>query len=174
MQVRRFVDPQPIERNEQRSFGGEPLPTTPWDWYRDPAVLEREENAIFRRTWQYVGVLGDANVVPGWAGRVPVVVVRDEEGVDRGFVNVCRHRGSLVVEEAAGRKTLQCPYHAWTYGLDGALRSAPRGEELGELSDLALVEIRLGSWGPFRFVNLDGEAPLLDEVLGEVPEMLAA
>jgi phenylpropionate dioxygenase-like ring-hydroxylating dioxygenase large terminal subunit len=147
--------------------------TTPWSWYRDPAVLEREQDAVFRRTWQYVGVFGEHNAVPGWAGRVPVVVVRDEEGDERAFVNVCRHRGSVVVEEASERKTLQCAYHAWTYGLDGSLRSAPRAEELGDRSGLSLVEIRLGAWGPFRFVNLDGEAPPLDEVLGEVPAMLA-
>jgi phenylpropionate dioxygenase-like ring-hydroxylating dioxygenase large terminal subunit len=147
--------------------------TTPWSWYRDPAVLEREEDAIFRRSWQYVGVFGDHNVVPGWAGRVPVVVTRDEDGAERAFVNVCRHRGSVVVEEPASRKTLQCGYHAWTYGLDGTLRSAPRAEELDGTTDLGLVEIRLAAWGPFRFVNLDGEAPPLDEVLGEVPAMLA-
>jgi choline monooxygenase len=147
--------------------------TTPWAWYRDPAVLELEEDAIFRRSWQYVGVLGGRNVVPGWAGRVPVVVVRDDEGAERAFVNVCRHRGSVVVEEAGVRKTLQCPYHAWTYDLDGSLRSAPRAAELDGTADLGLVEIRLASWGPFRFVDLDGEAPPFEEVLGEVPEMLA-
>jgi phenylpropionate dioxygenase-like ring-hydroxylating dioxygenase large terminal subunit len=147
--------------------------TTPWSWYRDPAVLEREEDEIFRRTWQYVGVLGEQNVVPGWAGRVPVVVVRDETGAERAFVNVCRHRGSVVVEEPGSRKTLQCGYHAWTYGLDGSLRTAPRAEELGDRSDLGLVELRLGAWGPFRFVNVDGDAPPLEDVLGEVPAMLA-
>lgn len=147
--------------------------TTPWDWYRDPAVLEREQDEIFRSTWQYVGVFGEHNVVPGWAGRVPVVIVRDEDGAERAFVNVCRHRGSVVVEERGSRKALQCPYHAWTYGLDGSLRSAPRADELAGGDGLGLVEIRLGAWGPFRFVNLDGEALPLDEVVGEVPAMLA-
>ena len=148
--------------------------TTPWDWYRDPAVLEREHEAIFRPSWHYVGVLGEHNVLPGWAGRVPVVVVRDESGVERAFVNVCRHRGSIVVEEAASRKTLQCPYHAWTYALDGSLRAAPRSErERVDLSDIALVAARLDSWGPFRFVSLDAEAPPLAELLGEIPLRLA-
>ncbi|HEX2506511.1 MAG TPA: aromatic ring-hydroxylating dioxygenase subunit alpha [Gaiellaceae bacterium] len=146
--------------------------TTPWSWYRDPAVLEREDERIFRRTWQYVGILGEHNVLPGWAGSVPVVVVRDEDGAERAFVNVCRHRGSVVVEVAASRRSLQCPYHAWTYGLDGALRAAPRGEELADTDGLGLVEIRLAAWGPFRFVDVGGEAPPLDEVLGEVPRML--
>ena len=121
------LDPERTRRNDQSSFRGR-LATTPWAWYRDPAVLEREQDAIFRRTWQYVGVLGEQNAMPGWAGRAPVVVVRDGEGVERAFVNVCRHRGSILVEEAGERKTLQCGYHAWTYGLDGSLRSAPRGE----------------------------------------------
>ena len=155
------------------SASGTSSATTPWAWYRDPAVLEREEQAIFRRTWQYVGALGEQNVVPGWAGRVPVVVVCDERGTERAFVNVCRHRGSVVIEEPGSRKTLQCGYHAWTYALDGSLRSVPRAEELGGTDELGLVEIRIGAWGPFRFVNLDGEAPPLDDVLGAVPEMLA-
>lgn len=59
--------------------------TTPWGWYREPAVLEREEEAIFCRTWQYVGVVRKHNAVPGWAGRVPVVVVRGDDGAERAF-----------------------------------------------------------------------------------------
>ncbi|HEV3478095.1 MAG TPA: aromatic ring-hydroxylating dioxygenase subunit alpha, partial [Gaiellaceae bacterium] len=111
----------------------------------------------------------------GWAGRVPVVVVRDGEGEERAFVNVCRHRGSVVVEQAGNRKTLQCPYHAWTYALDGSLLAAPRSErEDVDLSDVTLVPVRLERWGPFRFANLDDDAPPLAEVLGDVPERIAA
>jgi choline monooxygenase len=138
-------------------------------------VLEREHDTIFRRSWHYVGVLREHNVLPGWAGRVPVVVVRDGEGEERAFVNVCRHRGSVVVEQAGNRKTLQCPYHAWTYALDGSLLAAPRSErEDVDLSDVTLVPVRLERWGPFRFVNLDDDAPPLAEVLGDVPERIAA
>jgi phenylpropionate dioxygenase-like ring-hydroxylating dioxygenase large terminal subunit len=149
--------------------------TTPWSWYRDPAVLAREEEAIFRYAWHYVGRLGDAgDVVPGWAGQVPVLLVKDEDGDERAFVNVCRHRGSVVVEEPGNRKTLQCPYHAWTYNLDGSLRAAPRSEREGvDLSDVSLEPARLESWGPFRFVNLDMEAPPLAELLGDVPDRIA-
>ena len=149
--------------------------TTPWSWYSDPAVLAREEESIFRQAWHYVGQLGElGDVVPGWAGRVPVVIVK-AEGEERAFVNVCRHRGSVVVEEAGNRKTLQCPYHAWTYGLDGSLRAAPRSErESLDLTDVSLLPVRLERWGPFRFVNLDDDAPPLAELLGNIPERMAA
>jgi nitrite reductase/ring-hydroxylating ferredoxin subunit len=135
-------------------------------------VLAREEERIFRSAWHYVGCFGQGNVEPGWAGRVPVVLIRDGE-TERAFVNVCRHRGSVVAENAGDRKTLQCPYHAWTYDLDGSLRSVPRGEELEGTEELSLVPARLERWGPFRFVTLDSEAPPLAELLGEVPERIA-
>jgi choline monooxygenase len=150
--------------------------TTPWSWYREPEVLEREYQAIFQSAWHYVGRLGaPGDVVPGWAGRVPVVLVKAEDGEERAFVNVCRHRGSVVVEEAGQRKTLQCGYHSWTYGLDGSLRAAPRSEREGvDLSDVALVPVRLEGWGPFRFVNLDDTAQPLAELMGDVPDRIAA
>jgi phenylpropionate dioxygenase-like ring-hydroxylating dioxygenase large terminal subunit len=148
--------------------------TIPWDWYRNPAVLAREEEAIFGSAWHYVGCFGHGNVEPGWAGQVPVVLVRDDSGEERAFVNVCRHRGSVVVEEAGDRKTLQCGYHAWTYDLDGSLRSAPRAEELDGTHELSLIPVRMEKWGPFRFVNLDDGALALSELLADIPERLAA
>jgi len=78
--------------------------------------LERER--IFRRSWQYVG---HVDLVPtagsffaSQVGHVPVVIVREGEETVRGFVNVCRHRGHIVVSGSGCRTTLQCPYHAWT------------------------------------------------------------
>jgi choline monooxygenase len=150
--------------------------TMPWSWYRDPGVLAREDEAIFRCAWHYVGRLGEpGDVVPGWAGQVPVVLVKAEDGEERAFVNVCRHRGSVVAEAPGNRNTLQCPYHAWTYNLDGSLRAAPRSEREGvDLSDVSLAPVRLEGWGPFRFVTLDAEASALAELLGDVPERIAA
>ena len=106
--------------------------TIPFDWYSNPDVLRLERERIFRSAWQYAG-RADQVAEPGSffacdAGGVPVVVVRDKEGALRAFLNVCRHRGSLVCEGEGRRETLQCPYHAWTYGLDGSLRAAPRTE----------------------------------------------
>lgn len=108
-------------------------------------------------------------------GHVPVVVVRGSDGTLRGLVNVCRHRGHLVVEGAGCRETLQCPYHAWTYDLDGTLRRAPRSDrEPGfDASGLSLAPVSVGTWGPFVFVNPDPQAAPLEEALGGLPEIIA-
>src|SRR5690349_17100153 len=97
----------------------------PWAWYADADVLRREGERIFARSWQYVGHTGQVD--PGsffaaTAGEIPVVVTRAREGDLRAFLNVCRHRGHIVASGSGQRESLQCPYHAWTYGLDGQLR----------------------------------------------------
>ena len=153
--------------------------TLPWSWYADDAVLARERERIFRRSWQYVGHLGEVarpgDYFAGWAGHAPIVVTRAEDGELRAFANVCRHRGAQVVEGAGNRRTLQCPYHAWTYGLEGSLRAAPRSErEPGfDPSALSLLPVRVAAWGPLVFVNPDADAPPLEHFLGELPARLA-
>ncbi|MHB1241799.1 MAG: aromatic ring-hydroxylating oxygenase subunit alpha [Gaiellaceae bacterium] len=153
--------------------------TLPFDWYSDPAVLRLERDRIFRRAWQYVG-RADQVAEPGAfftcdLGGVPVVVVRGKVGELRAFLNVCRHRGSLVCEGEGRRETLQCPYHAWTYDLDGSLRAAPRSDrEPGfDKEGLGLVPVSVGAWGPFVFVNPDGTAAPLADTLGDLPALLA-
>ena len=120
--------------------------TLPWDWYVSPDVLRREEELIFRGAWHYAGPLSwvaePGERFPCRAGDAPVVVVRDRDGTLRAFLNVCRHRGSVIVKERGRRETLQCPYHAWTYGLDGALRSAPRVRAGGRASSAEELGLR--------------------------------
>jgi phenylpropionate dioxygenase-like ring-hydroxylating dioxygenase large terminal subunit len=155
------------------------LRTLPWSWYTDPAVLQLERERIFRRSWQYVGHAGDVSE-PGsfaatWVGDVPVVLVRDREDALRAFLNVCRHRGSIVCEGNGRRETLQCPYHAWTYGLDGRLITAPRANREGGIDspELGLVQLQLDTWGPLIFVNPDPDAAPLEEFLDGLPEQIA-
>jgi len=153
--------------------------TLPAGWYSDERVSELERNRIFASTWQYAG-RADQVAEPGaffasHAGHIPVIVLRDREGGLRGFVNVCRHRGHLVVSGEGRRETLQCPYHAWTYDLDGSLRRAPRAEreEGFDPTGLSLLPVSVDTWGPFVFVNPDiGAAPLAD-TLGALPEVVA-
>jgi choline monooxygenase len=154
--------------------------TLPASWYTDPSVYEREKNLIFRRCWQYIGLTED---VPHHGdfrtmtlGDVPIVVVRDSDGLLRGFVNVCRHRGStLVLEEHGCKKSIQCHYHAWTYGLDGTLRAAPgsKAEPGFDPSEFSLVPIAVDTWGPFIFANADVHAAPLAETLGDLPRQVA-
>jgi phenylpropionate dioxygenase-like ring-hydroxylating dioxygenase large terminal subunit len=153
--------------------------TLPWSWYAEPEILRREGERIFAHAWQYVGHSGQVadagSFFAATAGEIPVVVTRARDGALRAFLNVCRHRGHVVASGAGRRETLQCPYHAWTYELDGALRAAPRSDrEPGfDFGELALHEIQVDAWGPFVFVNPDADAAPLDEALGEVPGRVA-
>jgi phenylpropionate dioxygenase-like ring-hydroxylating dioxygenase large terminal subunit len=153
--------------------------TLPYNWYVDPEILRREHERIFRSAWQYAGNTGDAPE-PGTffasrAGRTPVVVTRARDGELRAFLNVCRHRGHPVVEGAGRRESLQCPYHAWTYGLEGSLRAAPRAEELADFdrSKLGLCRVAVDTWGPFVFVNIAPEPEPLADALGSMPAQVA-
>ena len=112
--------------------------TIPWDWYVDPSVARLEQQADLpshlavrratRVTWP-----SRARSSTTRAGDVPVVLVRGRDAVLRAFVNVCRHRGFTLCEGSGRRETLQCPYHAWTYDLDGSLRNAPRADSRARL-----------------------------------------
>ncbi len=152
--------------------------TLPASWYSDPAVLRLEQERIFRRSWQYAGIAAAASEPGAYftcrAGDVPVVVVRGRDGELRGFVNVCRHRGHEVVSGCGRRETLQCPYHAWTYDLDGSLRAAPRSdrEPSFDPDDWSLLPVQVDTWGPLVFVNPDPAAPPFAEILGDLPDRL--
>ncbi len=154
--------------------------TLPYSWYSDPEILRREQAQIFRSAWQYAGHLGQlpepGTFFTGRAGRMPVVVTRARDGELRAFLNVCRHRGFPVASGAGRRETLQCPYHAWTYGLDGSLRAAPRSDEDPAFckEELGLVPAAVGAWGPFVFVNAGTEEPEpLADALGSMPAQVA-
>jgi phenylpropionate dioxygenase-like ring-hydroxylating dioxygenase large terminal subunit len=152
--------------------------TLPYALYRDPAILRREQERIFRGAWQYAGHTGRL-AQPGYfaaqAGRTPVVVTRDGDGELRAFLNICRHRGAVVAEGEGSRETLQCPYHAWTYGLDGSLRAAPRSDEEPDFprDELGLDPVAADTWGPFVFVNTAPEPEPLADALGSLPAQVA-
>ena len=153
--------------------------TLPYGWYSDPELLRREQERIFRPAWQYVGHLGrlpePGTFFTGRAGSVPIVVTRARDGEVRAFVNVCRHRGFVVAEGSGKRETLQCPYHAWTYGLDGSLRRAPRSEEEQDFprEELGLAPVAVAAWGPFVFANAGPDPEPLESALGSMPAQIA-
>jgi choline monooxygenase len=153
--------------------------TLPFSWYVDEEILRRERALIFARSWQYAGraeqVAERGSFLATDAGGVPILVTRDQEGVLRAFINVCRHRGAVLTEGCGRRNTIQCHYHAWTYDLDGTLRAAPRSERepAFENAEWSLLPASVGTWGPFLFVNPDADAVSLEEHLGDLPSILA-
>jgi phenylpropionate dioxygenase-like ring-hydroxylating dioxygenase large terminal subunit len=153
--------------------------TLPAAWYSDESVFARERERIFARTWQYVGRADQVSepgcFFVGQTGHIPVVVVHGRDEALRAFVNVCRHRGHPVMSGEGCRETFQCPYHAWTYDLDGSLRRAPRADrEPGfDGSGLSLVPMAVDTWGPFVFVNPDRDAAPLADTLGDLPDVVS-
>lgn len=106
--------------------------TLPYSWHTDEELLRRKRSLIFARSWQYAGraeqVAQTGSFLATDAGGIPIVVTRDNDGEPRAFLNVCRDRGAVLTEGCGERSTIQCHYHAWTYDLDGSLRTAPRSE----------------------------------------------
>jgi choline monooxygenase len=154
--------------------------TIPARWYTDPAMLAAENRSVFGRTWQCVGqsqwVAEPGSYFGCDVGSEPVLVARAKDGELRAFSNVCRHRGSLLAAEPRCANAIRCPYHAWTYSLDGRLLSQPEfeGVEDWDRSKVRLPEFRAATWGPFVFVNLDAQAPALLDVFGAIPGEIAA
>jgi choline monooxygenase len=154
--------------------------TIPSRWYTAPEFLQTEKERIFWRTWQPLGhaskVAQPGCYVAGDVTGEPCAVVRGSDGVLRAFSNVCRHRASTILEGSGCAKALRCPYHNWTYSLDGRLLAAPEfeGVENWSAAEVRLPAMSVEEWGPFVFVNVDGRAPRLQEVMGDIPEQVAA
>ncbi len=111
--------------------------TPPSSWYTDPSILELERQTVFSRAWQFVGradqVRDPGQYVSCAIAGEPILVVRGQDDVLRGFFNVCRHHAAAVVTKPQGKaENLRCPYHGWTYNLEGALVLTP---EFGGVAD---------------------------------------
>jgi Rieske 2Fe-2S family protein len=141
--------------------------TLPGDYYTSPAILAAEREQIFARHWTCVGRTSQV-AQPGefflcdGAGE-SLIVLRDRGGTLRALFNVCRHRGTRLCRDEAGRfgETIQCPYHAWTYATDGRLVGAPHMHEVAgfDKADYGLHAAGLAEWEGFILVNVDREAP---------------
>lgn len=147
-------------------------------YYRDPAVLERELERIFFASWVLVGradrVAEAGDYFTFEFGAESVLIVRGRDHVLRAFYNVCRHRGARLCAAGAGRfrGTIQCPYHGWSYALDGTLRSVPKIHGSADFPKHAfsLYPAAVEVWEGFVFVRLDAPGEPLSTQLGSLPE----
>ena len=140
--------------------------TIPADWYVDPRVFELECRTVFARSWQHAARV-DQLREPGQyvsselATGDPIVVVRGQDDVTRGFFNVCRHHAAAVVTEAEGSAAVfRCPYHGWTYSLDGELKGTPDFAGVCDFDRTAngLVPIETAAWEHWIFARPEPNA----------------
>jgi choline monooxygenase len=151
--------------------------TIPAAWYTDARVAALERENVFARTWQVVG-RADQIDKPGQyltatVASEPIVVVRGSDNKLRAFFNVCRHHAMTVMNEPCGEaQHLRCPYHGWTYNLEGELRGMTEFEGVCNFdrAQNGLVPVRVESWERFVFVNLDPQAAPLENFLGALAE----
>lgn len=155
--------------------------TLPASYYVDPDYYRREFDRIFGRMWFCAG---RADEIPGVGDHVlrevgdeSLIVVRSSGGRINAFYNVCPHRGTQICEGPGRSQRLQCPYHAWTFDLDGRLVAAPHFEE-GEggfrKADYGLVPVACDVWDGLVFLNLAGPHVALADQLGDLPAKFAA
>jgi len=154
--------------------------TIPSPWYFDARIARLESERVFAHSWQLAGradqVREKGQFFTTQLGDEPIVVARGEDGLLRGFYNVCRHHAAAVVTEVQGcAKQFRCPYHGWTYGNDGALKGMVEFEGVCDFDRAknGLVPVAVDTWENFVFVNLDGTAGSLNDFLGSVPELVA-
>ena len=177
-----FPEPRTIPRRFDDRGGLEPRRSPKRAGCRPASIRARDSSrwsasASFPRTWTGAAFEADVpapgDAIPVSVAGVPIIILRDESGTVRAFHNVCRHRATLVLTEPCRRlRQLQCPYHAWTYGLDGALRATPfwDGTAKSERQPVdadrnGLVPVRCGVWNHVIFVNLADNAAPLEEYL---------
>jgi choline monooxygenase len=147
--------------------------TPPSTWYTDPRILDLEQRTVLSHAWQFVGrseqVRNPGHYLTSEVAGEPIVVVRGNDRVLRGFFNVCRHHAAAVVTESEGKaENLRCPYHSWTYDLTGALIRTPEfgGVANFDRSANGLVPIQVAEWQGWVFAKLDARGPALKEFLG--------
>ena len=154
--------------------------TIPSAWYTDARIESLERERVFGANWlaiARVDQLAEAGryVTVDVAGE-PVVIVRGSDGVLRGFFNVCRHHATEVASEPEGQcDGFRCPYHGWSYELDGRLKSTPdfAGVCNFDKSANGLVPVRVDTWEQLIFVCLDQGGPSLREFLGDLVPRVA-
>lgn len=149
----------------------------PAEMYSSPDVYRLEQEHIFGKYWYYVGhtsqLQGPSSYFTVDIAEQPLVVLQNKAGELRAFYNICTHRAGPVALDSGQCNRLTCLYHAWSFDLEGNLRGIPDMEsaENFDLAAHALTPVKIDTWGPFIFVNLNPDSEPLAVQLGELPEM---
>ena len=140
--------------------------------YHDPEAYALEQERIFRRSWQLVCHLSDIPAAGDWQslanGGESIIVIRGEDGAVRALSNVCRHRAARLLDGPQGcARKLVCPYHAWSYQLDGSLVGVPgkRDYPALDMAEYGLHAFAVEIWRGFVFVRIEGEGPSVAEMM---------
>jgi phenylpropionate dioxygenase-like ring-hydroxylating dioxygenase large terminal subunit len=142
------------------------LTRVPTDRYRSREIAERERERIWMKVWQVAGRVDELPNPGDWKEHriqdQSFLVVRGADGQLRGFVNACRHRGNVLCRDGSGHtgRRFVCPYHLWSYDLEGQLRGVSRPELVGDIdtSELGLLPVSVDTFAGFVFLNPDPEA----------------
>src|SRR5215470_16220172 len=152
--------------------------TIPASWYTDARIAKLENESVFARTWQAIArtdqLESPGQYVTATVAGEPIIVVRGADNKLRAFYNVCRHHAMIVMNAPSGHaQHLRCPYHGWTYSLEGELHGVTEFEGVChfERAQNGLVPVRVESWENFAFVNLDSHAPSLGDFLGALTRL---
>jgi len=156
-----------LPKSAKRSVATKSMPQK---YFVSPEIFADEQKKIFANEWLLVGhqsqIARAGDYIVQRVNGESLIVIRDKRGGMNGFFNVCRHRGSRLIENDGGNcAAIQCPYHAWTYGLDGRLLGAPHMDEVSDFdkADYPLHEVNLGLWEGFIFVNLSNKPQPLEK-----------
>jgi phenylpropionate dioxygenase-like ring-hydroxylating dioxygenase large terminal subunit len=153
--------------------------TMPPEVYRSAALYEWERERLFAREWLCTGLAADipnpGDYVTYSINDQPVFTIRSADGGIRSFANVCLHRMMRLLDGRGNRQRIACPYHAWTYGIDGRLVGAPHMKRTPgfEPRRLCLPEIRTEAWDGWVYVTLNPEAPSIAERLAPLHDVVA-
>ena len=145
--------------------------------YTSSEILDHEKREIFARDWSCPGRAADipdpGNYLTWSIADQPIFVVRNRDGEVKAFSNVCRHRMMVLLEGKGSCRRVVCPYHAWTYDLDGQLIGAPHmgASEGFEKKDIRLHQLRTETWQGWIYVTLDEDAAPVAELLAPLGEI---
>ncbi len=175
----RAANPVPTEALKLCLAQPEAAASLPPECYTSDAVLQAEQERIFRRTWLGIGHGGRLGRAGDYetleiAG-MPLIVLRDRDGALRAFANTCRHRGARLLDGSGNCRGIRCPFHSWAYKLDGTLAGVPHMEDASDFdkSDYGLISFRTAELYGLAFVCLDDTTPVFAEQIGDFADIHA-